>query len=128
MSRNYLYIHCVHELLVLFLQKNFKRRPSDNAFLLSLTHVMVDKALFLGQIFEMEILMDLHVMRAVESKNHIFSVCSVCMFVSLCVCLCACVSVCVSVCTSVCVCVITTTQKQIAAETLNLVFYICIIN
>ena len=43
---------------------------------------MVEKVWFLDQIFEMEILMDLHVMRSPESENHIFSVWSVC----LCVC------------------------------------------
>ena len=42
--------------------------------LLSLTHVMVEKVLFLGQLFEMEILMDLHAMRSSESENHVFSV------------------------------------------------------
>ena len=33
-------------------------------FLLSFTHVMVEELIFLGQIFEMKILMDLHVMRS----------------------------------------------------------------
>ena len=37
------------------------------SFLLSLTHVMVEKLLFLGQIFIIKILMDLHAMRL----NHI---------------------------------------------------------
>ena len=50
-----------------------------NYLLLSLTHVMVEKVLFLGQIFELEILMGLHVMRTPESKNHIFSGWSVCL-------------------------------------------------
>ena len=35
--------------------------------------VMVMKALFLDQIFEMEILIDLHVLRSPESESHIFS-------------------------------------------------------
>ena len=48
---------------------------------------IVEKVLFLNQIFKMEILMDLHVLRSPESENHIFSVWSV----SLCVCVCACV-------------------------------------
>ena len=52
-------------------------------FLLSLTHVMVRKTLFLGQIFEMEILMNLYVLRSPESENDIFSVWSMC----LCLCL-----------------------------------------
>ena len=51
--------------------------------------------------------MDLHVVRSPESEIHIFSKWSVCM--------------------CVCVSVITTIQKQIKAETSNLVFNICII-
>ena len=47
-------------------------------FLLYLTRVREVKVLFWGQIFEMDILMDLHVMRTPESKNHIFSFWSVC--------------------------------------------------
>ena len=39
------------------------------------------KVLFLGQIFKMEILMDLHVTRSAESENQIFSVWSECMCV-----------------------------------------------
>ena len=58
--------------------------------LLSLNHVIVEKALFWGQIFEMEILMDLHVLRTPESENHIFSVWSVCVCVGMCVCLSVC--------------------------------------
>ena len=46
---------------------------------------MAEKILFWGQIFEMEILMDLHIMRSPETVNYIFSVWSVCMYVSLCV-------------------------------------------
>ena len=42
---------------------------------------MVEKVLLLGQIFKMEILMDLHVFRAPESENHIFSKWTVCMCV-----------------------------------------------
>ena len=57
---------------------------------------MIEKVLFLGEIFEMEILMDLHVMRAPESENHILSIWSVCM--------------------CICVSVISITQKQITAE------------
>ena len=59
---------------------------------------MVQKALFLNQILEMEILMDLHILRSPGSENHIFSVWSVCMHVC------------------VCVTVISITQKQITAE------------
>ena len=52
-------------------------------FLLFLTHVMVEKELFLGQIFELEILMDSHVLRSPESENHIFSKWSVCVCVCM---------------------------------------------
>ena len=87
-------------------KNNHKFSNSDFYFLLSLTQVMVKKILFQGQIFEIEILMDLHAMRTPESENHIYSVWSVCM------CVCVCVSL------------ISITQKQITAETPNLIFYI----
>ena len=48
-------------------------------FLLSLTQVMVQKVLFLSQIFEMDILMGLHDLRSPESENPICSVWSVCV-------------------------------------------------
>ena len=67
------------------------------------------KILFLGQIFEMEILMDFLVLRFHKSENHIFSSWSVCMYVY------------------VSVSVISLTQKQITAETSNLIFYIFVI-
>ena len=51
------------------------------SFLLCLTHIMVKKVLLLGQIFEMEILINLHVMRTPKSKNHIFNISSLCMCV-----------------------------------------------
>ena len=44
---------------------------------------MVEKIPFLGQIFEMKILMDLHFSRSPESENHIFSGWSVCASVYL---------------------------------------------
>ena len=65
---------------------------------------MVEKEFFLGEIFEMEILMDLHVMWSPESKNYIFSVQSVSM--------CVCVSLCLCVCASV-VSVISITPKKL---------------
>ena len=68
-----------------------------------------------GKNFELQILIDLHVLRSAESENHIFSVWSVCISVS----------VCLSVC--LCVCVISMTQKQITAESTNLAFYIWVI-
>ena len=77
---------------------------------------MVEKELFLSQIFKTEILIDLYFMRTPESENHTFSIWSVCMCVSLCVC------VCVSECFFFSI-----TQKQTTAETSNLLFYICII-
>ena len=55
-------------------------------------YVMVEKVLFFGQIFEMEILVDLHVMRIPESEKHIFSFWSVCVCVCVCLCVCLCVS------------------------------------
>ena len=73
------------------------------------------ESIVLGQIFEMEILMDLYVLRSPESENHIFSKWSVCMFVCLSVCMC----VCLSVCQCICVSVISITQKQITAKTSN---------
>ena len=58
----------------------WKKKYSGNTFnsfygnfLLSLNHVMVEKILLLGQIFEMDISVDLHVLRTAESKNQIFS-------------------------------------------------------
>ena len=74
------------------------------------------------QIFDFRFSMDLHVLRSPESENHIFDARSVCM--------CVCGSVCLSVCVYVCVCVsvISIAQKQITAETSNLVFYIYIIS
>ena len=83
--------------------------------------------MFLSQIFEMEILMDLDILRLPEFENHIFSVWSVCM--SVCVRVSVCPCICVSVCESLCVClsVISITQKQITAESSNLTFYVSII-
>ena len=54
--------------------------------------------MFWGQIFELEILMDLHVLKAPESEDRIFEVWSVCM----CVCIYIYIYVCVSVCLIVC--------------------------
>ena len=71
------------------------------------------ESIIFGQIFEMEILMDLHVLRSSKSENYISSGWSLCM--------CVCVSACVSV------SVISITQKQITAETSNLVLNISII-
>ena len=55
--------------------------------------------------------MGLHILRPPESENYIIRVWFVCM--------CACLFVCVPV--------ISITQKQIAAESSNLAFFICII-
>ena len=83
----------------------FNKLPKNHTyFSLSLTHIMVKEVLFLGQIFEMEISMDWHVMRTPESKNRIFSVWSLC----------------------VCMSVISITQKQIIVEASKLLLYICI--
>ena len=45
------------------------------------SYLLTEKVLFWGQISEMEILMELHVLRSPESENHIFSVWCVCMCV-----------------------------------------------
>ena len=71
-----------------------------------LSYLQVEKILFLSQIFDTKILMDLHVLRSPESENQIFSF-------GLCICM--------------CVFVISTTQKQITAESSNSAFYICIV-
>ena len=52
-------------------------------FLFSLTHVMVEKVLFLSQNFELEISMNLHVMKTPKSEKHIFGL-------RVCACLCVC--------------------------------------
>ena len=62
--------------------------------------------------------MDLHVLRSPDSENHIFSVWSLCLYVS--------VSLSESVSVSMCVTVINMAQKQIATETTNSIFSICI--
>ena len=67
---------------------------------------MTEKILFWGQIFDIEILMNLQVLMHPESENPILSGCFVCM----------------------CVFAISLTQKQIIAEIPNWAFYICIIN
>ena len=41
---------------------------NKNVFLLFLTYIIVKKILFWGRIFEMETLMDLHIMRSPESE------------------------------------------------------------
>ena len=69
----------------------------NGIFFFIFSYLQVEKVLFLVQIFEVEILMDLHVLRSSESEKHIFSKWSVCM----CVCLIVCV--CVSDCLCVCV-------------------------
>ena len=57
-------------------------------FLLFFIHVMVEKVLFLGQIFEMETFDGFTRLRSPKSENHIFNGLSVCVYV--CVCLCEC--------------------------------------
>ena len=65
------------------------------------SYLQVEKVLFWGQIFEVEILMDLHVLRFPESET---------TFLEFGLCVCVCVSV------------ISIIQKQIVAENPNLVF------
>ena len=43
-------------------------------FFITFFYLYAEKVLLLGQIFEMEILMDLHILRSPESEKHIFSV------------------------------------------------------
>ena len=51
------------------------------SFLLSLIHVIEGKVLFWSQVFEIKILIDLHVMSSAEFENHIFSVWYLCICV-----------------------------------------------
>ena len=55
-----------------------------------------------AQKIDFQILMNLHVLRATETKKVIFGMSSVCLYVCLSVCLTVCLSVCLSVCVSVC--------------------------
>ena len=71
--------------------------------LLTFTYPYMVEKMFLGQIFKIEILINIQVLRSPEFGNCIFSG------------------------WSVCVRVISITLKQIIAKTSNLVFYICII-
>ena len=104
------FFSCCHQCAQMFFSYyhiSFQFSPERAIYLLSLNPYSRER-LFLDQNFEMKILMDLHVLRSPESKNHTFSVWSVC--------------------TSVRVSVISIIQKQITAETSNLVFYFCIKN
>ena len=71
-------------------------------FLIFLTHRWIERVLFLWEIFEMDTLMGLQVLRFLELKNYIFTV-------GQCVCLCVC---------GLC--------DGILTGTPNLVLYICI--
>ena len=51
--------------------------------LLSPTDVKVRQYCFFGQVFEIEVLMHLHVMRSPESENHVFRVYSVCVYIEM---------------------------------------------
>ena len=70
---------------------------------------MVQKVLLLVHNFEMEILMDLQVLRSQKPENHIFSGWSVC------------------VCLRMPVTSLKKLKKQIISETPNLEFYMCVI-
>ena len=82
---NFCCIHYFHTKLSIIrteLYSQMKLNFQKSVFtFLSLTCVMVEKVLFLREIFEAEILMDLHVMRTYEFENHIFSVWSLCLCV-----------------------------------------------
>ena len=56
-------------------------------FLIVIKRILLQIPMYsLGQIFEMEILMDLYVLRSHESENPIFSCCFECVCVCVCVC------------------------------------------
>ena len=59
----------------------FRRMLRVYYFILAISR----EVLCLGHIFEVENLMDLYVLRSLESENHIFRVWSECMCVRLCV-------------------------------------------
>ena len=56
----------------------------NGIFFFIFSYLQVEKVLFLVQIFEVEILMDLHDLGAPVSENHIFSGWSVCFCVCVC--------------------------------------------
>ena len=70
---------CVSLISITQKQISITQNSFLDTILLSLTPVMVEKVLFLSQIFEMEILIDLHVMRTPESENQILNVWSMCV-------------------------------------------------
>ena len=53
-------------------QDSDKKHVADSLFIFSYSYT-VEKVLFLSQIFKVEILMHLHILRGPESDNHIFS-------------------------------------------------------
>ena len=77
MKETEVYTQINRRLICLFLKTN-QARIRQVSFLLSLTF-KVQKVIILCQIFEMDILINLHFMRSSESENHIYSVLSVCM-------------------------------------------------
>ena len=75
----------IHEIRMpqnVYINQNF-----EAGFLLSLTYKK-RKYCFWVKFFEVQILMDLHVLRSPESENHIFSKWSVRMCVCVCLCVC----------------------------------------
>ena len=69
-----------------FKKKGLKYLKLNYYYYFAFSYLQVEKVLFLCQIFEVEIFMDLHVLRSPESENHIFSVWSVCLCDSMCLC------------------------------------------
>ena len=49
---------------------------------------MVEKIIFWSQILEVDILMDLHILRYLEHENHILSSWSLSLYMCVCVCVC----------------------------------------
>ena len=77
--------------LFIYFQHHYRNSLVNKIFILctlfhfTLTYpCTVQKMLFLGQIFEMVIFMDLQILRSFESENHIFSAWSVCMCFCVC--------------------------------------------
>ena len=78
---NHFILHCLAQYVLPLILKNYltNHQPLQ-------THTYTNLMYFLGQIFEVEILMDLHVFRYSVPENHIFIVWSVCVCVCVCVC------------------------------------------
>ena len=72
--------------LVIFVLSHDKGVKGGKNWMLFAAHFTINgrESIVFGQIFEMEILMNLHILRSPESEKHIFSVWSLCVCVSVC--------------------------------------------